>query len=46
MQVKKYFSEIGNKLKAIENAYRNQYLTAGTLIGEQFLLRGVVFLMS
>ncbi|MBW1214636.1 hypothetical protein KYI92_14330 [Pantoea allii] len=34
----KYFSEIGNKLKAIENAYRNQYLTAGTLIGEQFFI--------
>lgn len=34
----KYFSEIANKLTAIENAYRNQYLTAGTLFGEQFFI--------
>ncbi|MDF7647087.1 hypothetical protein F3J38_13815 [Pantoea sp. Acro-805] len=34
----KYFSEIGKKLTAIESAYRNQYLTSGTLFGEQFLV--------
>ncbi|WP_313686148.1 hypothetical protein [Pantoea sp.] len=34
----KYFAEIGKKLTAIEVAYRNQYLTAGTLIGEQFFV--------
>ncbi|ORM69717.1 hypothetical protein HA48_18820 [Pantoea wallisii] len=34
----KYFSEIANKLTAIETAYRNQYLTAGTLFGEQFFI--------
>lgn len=27
----KYFAEIGKKLTAIESAYRNQYLTSGTL---------------
>ncbi|QGY29713.1 hypothetical protein [Pantoea cypripedii] len=35
----KYFAEIGKKLTAIEVAYRNQYLTAGTLIGEQFFVK-------
>ncbi len=34
----KYFAEIGKKLTAIESAYRNQYLTSGTLFGEQFLV--------
>lgn len=34
----KYFNEIGNKLTAIENAYRNQYLTSGTLFGQQFFV--------
>lgn len=34
----RYFNEIGKKLVAIENAYRNQYLTAGTLFGQQFFI--------
>ncbi|WP_223817077.1 hypothetical protein [Pantoea sp. M_5] len=34
----KYFDEIGKKLVAIENAYRNQYLTSGTLFGQQFFI--------
>ncbi|ADU69816.1 hypothetical protein [Pantoea sp. At-9b] len=34
----KYFAEIGKKLTAIETAYRNQYLTSGTLFGEQFFI--------
>ena len=34
----KCFNEIGNKLTAIENAYRNQYLTSGTLFGQQFFV--------
>ena len=34
----KYFAEIGKKLTAIESAYRNQYLTSGTLFGEQFFV--------
>jgi len=34
----KYFNEIGKKLVAIETAYRNQYLTSGTLFGQQFFI--------
>ncbi|ORM77610.1 hypothetical protein HA42_17555 [Pantoea deleyi] len=34
----RYFNEIGKKLVAIENAYRNQYLTSGTLFGQQFFI--------
>lgn len=34
----RYFNEIGKKLTAIENAYRNQYLTSGTLFGQQFFV--------
>nr|WP_230857851.1 PAAR domain-containing protein [Enterobacter mori] len=32
----KYFGEIENTLKQIQDAYKNQYITHGTLISEQF----------
>lgn len=34
----KYYSEIGKKLVAIESAYRNQFITSGSLISEQFFV--------
>lgn len=34
----KYFKEIENTLIKIQDAYKNQYITRGTLIGEQFFI--------
>lgn len=41
---KRYFERVEKILKEIETTYKNQYLTSGTLIGEQFYVeRGRLF---